>query len=113
MLCCGGDKDSGRDMKSAQNTPSRQPLNMGPGGPYGGGVHQPPIPPQSQPPMHNKGLMPPPLTQAGRMMQANNAMQGQNNSFDSMREENVKKVGRDESNYISYYHPCTMCPKRL
>ena len=26
MLCCGGEKDSARDMKSAQNTPSRQPM---------------------------------------------------------------------------------------
>ena len=27
MLCCSGEKDSvGRDLKSAQNTPSRQPL---------------------------------------------------------------------------------------
>ena len=27
MLCCGGKQDpGGRDMKSAQNTPSRQPL---------------------------------------------------------------------------------------
>jgi hypothetical protein len=27
MLCCGGEKDSARDMKSAQNTPSRQPMH--------------------------------------------------------------------------------------
>ena len=27
MLCCGGDKGERQDMKSAQNTPSRQPLN--------------------------------------------------------------------------------------
>ena len=27
MLCCGGEKDSARDLKSAQNTPSRQPMH--------------------------------------------------------------------------------------
>ena len=26
MLCCGGEKESARDLKSAQNTPSRQML---------------------------------------------------------------------------------------
>ena len=26
MLCCGGEKESTRDLKSAQNTPSRQML---------------------------------------------------------------------------------------
>ena len=26
MLCCGGEKESARDLKSAQNTPSRQQM---------------------------------------------------------------------------------------
>ena len=54
MLCCSGEKDSaGRDLKSAQNTPSRQPMQppytMGTGqfmAPPG--AHTQPGPPQAQ-----------------------------------------------------------------
>ena len=52
MLCCSGEKESARDMKSAQNTPSRQPLHM----PYTagtgvGGQHQMPPPVPGPPPL--------------------------------------------------------------
>ena len=46
MLCCSGEKDSvGRDLKSAQNTPSRQPLQP----PYTMGSGQFMAPGQPQP----------------------------------------------------------------
>ena len=54
MLCCGGEKDSGRDLKSAQNTPSRQPLSM----PFGNSANAANAHAQQQ-----KGLAPPPLAQ--------------------------------------------------
>ncbi len=59
MLCCGGNKDANRDMKSAQNTPSRQPMMNYPGG----GMNKP------LGPSHLMGGGPPPLTQAGRLQQ--------------------------------------------
>ena len=72
MLCCSGEKDSaGRDLKSAQNTPSRQPMQP----PYTMGTGQfmapTPQPPQSQqPPQPYMGQQqqfrhygPPPLSQ--------------------------------------------------
>ena len=93
MLCCGGNKEggAGRDMKSAQNTPSRQPMNM----PYPGQQQQPGghhlggMPP--------KGLSPPPLTAAARMQQqANSAGIGVGgphmNNFDPR--DDFKKVGK-------------------
>ena len=53
MLCCGGEKESTRDLKSAQNTPSRQML------PYSQ-QH----PSQSSMSMqHQQQLGPPPLSQ--------------------------------------------------
>ena len=72
MLCCGGNKETGRDMKSAQNTPSRQPMNLPyQGGTAGvGGVN----------PGGSKGLSPPPLTQAARLQQQMNS--GHINNFD-------------------------------
>jgi len=52
MLCCSGEKDTGRDLKSAQNTPSRQPM------------HQPYPQPQPMPLQpHPQPLGPPPLLQ--------------------------------------------------
>jgi len=52
MLCCGGEKDNGRDLKSAQNTPSRQPM------------HQPyPQPQQLSLQQQQQQLGPPPLMQ--------------------------------------------------
>ena len=52
MLCCGGEKESTRDLKSAQNTPSRQML------PYSQ-QH----PSQSSMSQHQQQLGPPPLSQ--------------------------------------------------
>ena len=120
MLCCGGDKDARQDLKSAQNTPSRQPLNnpnaaMGPGGVTGGaypgamgqqpGMMQPQQPPKGMMgggPMGmggmagpgGPGLGPPPLTQVGRMQQPQPGPGGGGmNSFD-MRMDEVKKVSK-------------------
>ena len=53
MLCCGGAKESTRDLKSAQNTPSRQML------PYS---QQQQHPSQSTMAQHQQ-LGPPPLSQ--------------------------------------------------
>ena len=53
MLCCGGEKESTRDLKSAQNTPSRQML------PYS---QQQQHPSQSTMSQHQQ-LGPPPLSQ--------------------------------------------------
>ena len=53
MLCCGGEKESTRDLKSAQNTPSRQML------PYS---QQHPSQ-QSSMSQHQQPLGPPPLSQ--------------------------------------------------
>jgi hypothetical protein len=89
MLCCSGEKDSAvRDLKSAQNTPSRQPMQapytMGSGqfmAPAGMGPNQQPPPPplpgqqgfmpgQGPPPAFRQPMYagPPPLNQQARMM---------------------------------------------
>jgi hypothetical protein len=52
MLCCGGEKDTSRDLKSAQNTPSRQPGVGGTGAqnmqPYATAAGQAAVPGQQQ-----------------------------------------------------------------
>ena len=74
MLCCSGEKESARDLKSAQNTPSRQPLQMpftastgAPGHPGSGGP-QAQAPPQTGMPHHG------PLGPMGPAMASNQGM---------------------------------------
>ncbi len=68
MLCCGGEKDTSRDLKSAQNTPSRQPMqNMQP---FQGGQQQQQQPQQQQGGLA-AGVMPvPPQATLGGGLQA-------------------------------------------
>lgn len=84
MLCCGGNKEQSSgaraDLKSAQNTPSRQPMQM---------------PPFQPGPPGPKGMSPPPLTQAARMQQQANSMgMPPVNNFD--RDEFKKPSGISE-----------------
>ena len=106
MLCCGGEKESTRDLKSAQNTPSRQML------PYSQ-QH----PSQSSMSQHQQPLGPPPLSQqqgtrlgptgmmgrgpnAGGMGQQHGIHHNQNmmNSFDhpGAHKDEFRKVDNDK-----------------
>ena len=106
MLCCGGEKESTRDLKSAQNTPSRQML------PYSQ-QH----PSQSSMSQHQQPLGPPPLSQqqgtrlgptgmmgrgpnAGGMGQQHGIHHNQNmmNSFDhpGAHKDEFRKVNNDK-----------------
>ena len=88
MLCCSGEKESAREMKSAQNTPSRQPLHM----PYTagtgvGGQQQPHHPHHMGPPPLTQQMgplgtrLPPPLA-PGTAAAVHHANQGMMNNFD-------------------------------
>ena len=103
MLCCGREKDSGRDLKSAQNTPSRQPLNM-------------PFPQQqNQPQNNNKALGPPPLGMgpAGMRPFPNNATlpPAQQHSIET-RDDYGKKVSQGETPFLSE-SVCSKVGKRM
>ncbi|TRY75245.1 hypothetical protein TCAL_01671 [Tigriopus californicus] len=94
MLCCGREKDSGRDMKSAQNTPSRQPMNM-------------PYPQQQKPHPQQPGLAPPPLSQPIRhpglmpVAQMNNSFDDQGKKPSGISEEVFRQLETVQNRYDS------------